>query len=211
MTIPHAWAANGDPSPGQSGNDAPDSTGTPEPTLPAWAQRKSPMRELSDENLAVFIGPRWEPTYRRKLAPFRDDPAFVPTWNWAAALFGAFWFLYRKLYLAFAVFMLASMFALRLFIGSDVQVTGTTLLDPANRWLLGMQIALGISSLLAHGGSANWFLYRRARAAIRLVALQSMPEEESRRLLARIGGVNRGGLVFLLVVYLVLGLATAQA
>ena len=40
---------------------------------------------LSDENLAVFIGPRGEPTYRRKLAPFRDDPAFVPTWNWAAA------------------------------------------------------------------------------------------------------------------------------
>jgi hypothetical protein len=206
----HVWAMSGD-APPESGNDSTGSGSAPEPALPAWARRRSPIGELSDENLAVFIGPRWKSTYRSKLAPFRDDPAFVPTWNWAAAFGGALWFLYRKLYLAFAAFVILPSVALQLLAGSDTQLTGTNVMAPENRWLLELNIAVVVSGFIAAGGSANWFLFRRARAAIRLVALQDLPAAESQRLLARIGGVNRGGLLFMLAISVMTMLATLRA
>ena len=211
MNAPHLVSMSGDSPPEPSGNNSAGSGSTPEPALPSWARRPSPMHGLSDENLAVFIGPKWESTYRRKLAPFRDDPAFVPTWNWAAAFGGALWFLYRKLYLAFAAFVIMPSLALQLLAGSDTQLTGTNMMAPENRWLVELNVAVVISGFIAAGGSANWFLFRRARAAIRLVALQDLPAAESQRLLARIGGVNRGGLLFMLALSVMATLATLRA
>ncbi len=194
--------------------DQPDS-GTPAPIenpLPAWARRpKGVGGEMTDDALAVFIGPRWEPTYRRKLASFREDPSFVPTWNWSAALVPAMWFLYRKLYLAFAAFVIIPAFAFRWITGSDMQVTATTLQAPENEWLLSMQIGVWLSTMVAAGGSANWLLFRRARAAIRLVALQSLPEPDATVLLRRIGGVNRWGVAFIMAISLMSVLATLGA
>ena len=211
MTNPPMPPMPGDPPPDSKGHDSAAPEEAQGGTLPAWARRRTPTRELSDDKLAVFIGPRWESSYRRKLTPFLDDPAFVPTWNWAAALFGTLWFVYRKLYLAFALFLLAQILAFPLLTGSNVQLTGTSALDPENRWLLGMTFAVNISVMLAAGGTANWFLFRRARAAIRLVTLQGVPEPESVRLLARIGGVNWGGVLFMLAIFLMSTLAAARA
>jgi len=193
---------SGDPA-GQDSPGAPNGpSGSPENPLPAWATRSTRPGGLSDEKLALFIGPRWEPTYKKKLAPFLQDPSFVPTWNWAAAFGGGFWFLYRKLYLAFAAFFILGQFALPLLTGSNVQLTATTMADPANRWIWQTSLALQLSGFIAAGGTGNWFLFRRARAAIRLVDLQSLPEAESNLLLQRIGRVNLGGMLFMLALVL---------
>lgn len=74
-----------------------------------------------------------------------------------------------------------------------------------------MNMAVFASSLIAAGGTANWFLFRRARAAMRLVALQQLPAAEALTLLQRIGGVNRGGTTLFLVLSLALLFAQAGA
>ena len=185
--------------------------GAPDNALPAWASRPSRPGGLSEEKLALFIGPRWEPTYRKKLAPFLQDPSFVPTWNWSAAFCGPLWFLYRKLYLAFALFFMGGQLAIPLLTGTDQQVTMTTMLDPENAWIFRMLLAVQLSFFIAGGGSGNWFLFRRARAAIRLIELQGLPEAESNRLLQRIGGVNLGGMLVVLALLTMLNLAAARA
>lgn len=184
---------------------------SPEPELPAWAKRKQNPSGLPEEQLSVFIGPKWATTYRAKLQPFVDDPAFVPTWNWAAACFGSLWFLYRKLYLAFAAFTILPSLAFNLLTKSDVQITATTLRDPANEWLAAMYGAVLVSSMIAAGGTANWFLFRRARAAIRLVQMQGLPPDQALILVERIGGVNRRGALFLILLGVVLTFASLRA
>ena len=84
----------------------------PEPELPRWATKSMNASPFSDERMSAFIGPKWEKVYRRKLARFIADPAFTPTWNWAAAFGYPVWFLYRKLYLAFFAFACLGLFGL---------------------------------------------------------------------------------------------------
>lgn len=179
----------------------------PDNPLPAWFNRRTPG-ELRDGEMAAFIGPRWESSYRKKLASFRVDPSFVPTWNWAAALApSGLWFLYRKLYLAFAAFFIIPSLAVQWLTGTDQSMTMANLQSPENAWLRGMYVAVYLSTVLAGGGTANWLLFRRARAAAKLVELQALPEPEADRLLKRIGGVNRGGLAFMLAVVIMSALA----
>ena len=163
--------------------------------LPRWAQKQNQQRSLeqpSDAEMEAFIGPKWEKVYRRKLAPFLDDASFVPTWNWSAAIaFPPAWFLYRKLYLPFAFFFMMPGIALRLLTGTDKPLTMAAMQLPENEWLLMMNAAVFVSTMLASGGTANWFLYRRARAANRLVIQQQLPAVEARLLLQRVGGVNK--------------------
>ena len=191
------------------GDNVPPSA--PEPELPAWARRRAPSNQLPDSDLAVFIGGKWERTYKRKFAPFLEDASFVPTWNWSAALATPFWFLYRKLYLVFFAFFLLPGLAFRWLTGSDTMLTAQTVQQPENQALLLMNLAVYASSFIAAGGTANWFLYRRARAATRLVSMQQLPEPEAMSLLQRIGGVNRGGTVLFVTLSLVLGIAQALA
>lgn len=180
--------------------------------LPQWARRPKSSGDMTDEALAEFIGHgKWERTYRRKLAVFRADPSFVPTWNWSAFLATGLWFLHRKLYLAFLAFAVLPQLALLWITGTDQQLTMTTIMLPENQWLLRMSFAVELSTRIAAGGVANWLLFRRARAAIRLVAMQSLPEPESVALLRRIGGVNRFGVAFVLAISLVGVIATAYA
>ncbi|MCO4099587.1 MAG: DUF2628 domain-containing protein [Gemmatimonas sp.] len=162
------------------------------PELPRWA-RPSPTDEvLSDDRMLAYFGPKWETSYKRKLAPFFADPSFVPTWNWPAAIaFPPAWFLYRKLYLPFALFFLVPGFVFRILTGSDTPQTMAEMSKPENEWLKIMSIAVMVSSSLAAGGTANWFLFRRARAANRFVAMQQLPEPETLALMRRMGGVNR--------------------
>ena len=179
-----------------SGSDTPPELPPEAPNngLPNWAQKQNQQRSLeqpSDSDMEAFIGPKWDKVYRRKMAPFFEEASFVPTWNWSAAIaFPPAWFLYRKLYLPFAFFFLLPGIAFRLLTGTDKPLTMAAMQLPENEWLLMMNAAVFVSTMLASGGTANWFLYRRARAANRLVVQQQLPRAEEELLLRRVGGVN---------------------
>ncbi len=171
------------------------------PPLPSWASR--PTRggpapgSPNDQQLAAFVGPRWA-TYRRKFQPFFEDPRFVPTWNWAAALLSPMWFLYRKLYVPFAFFLLAPSVVFGLLWGGPDVPTQTvpnfipggaplTVLAPEPTLLIaGIFVSLGILA----GGTANFLLFRRAQAAIRVVVPRSPSADAALPLLGRVGGVS---------------------
>ncbi len=179
-----------------SGSDTPPELPPEAPNngLPNWAQKQNQQRSLeqpSDSDMEAFIGPKWDKVYRRKMAPFFEEASFVPTWNWSAAIaFPPAWFLYRKLYLPFAFFFLLPGIAFRVLTGTDKPLTMAAMQLPENEWLLMMNAAVFVSTMLASGGTANWFLYRRARAANRLVVQQQLPRAEEELLLRRVGGVN---------------------
>jgi len=198
-------------SPPPAGDETPREThGAPDPNLPAWARRQQAGASSTEARMAAFIGPRWE-VYQRKFAPFLEDPAFVPTWNWGAALFQSAWFLYRKLYLAAFAFMLGPGLAFRLLTGSDTQLTMTELQKPENEGLLLMQLGVGISAIIASGGIANWLLFRRARAALRLASMQELPEGEAVAWLERVGGINRLGVALAAAVFVMSVYASMRA
>ena len=105
-----------------------------------------------ERRLATFIGPRWA-TYRRKFRPFLEEPTFVPTWNWSAALATEYWFLYRKMYLWFAVFFFVPTVAVQWLWGDAVTLEAVT--APENEQLRLIIIGVQISSRLAAGGIAR--------------------------------------------------------
>ena len=202
MTLP--------PNPASDETPPGSSTGTPEPELPAWARRPTTSSELSDAQLEAFVGPKWE-TYRRKFAPFREDTSFVPTWNWGAAFPIPVWFLYRKLYLAFAAFFLLPNLALQWLAPTDTLITIENARAPENETRVLMTFAIVLSTVIAAGGMGNWLLYRRSRAAARVVAMQRLPEAESMALLRRVGGVNRGAAIFIIALTIVMIVAQIGA
>jgi hypothetical protein len=196
--------------PDQGGPDSNDSAGSNrEPEVPRWARKPAANAgPLTEDRLAAYIGPKWESVYRRKLQPFLDDPTFVPTWNWSAALANLLipssWFLYRKLYFPFAIFFLVPGIALGLMTGTAMPSTVSDALKPENQWLITMGGAVQLSAALAAGGSANWFLFRRARAASVFVSNQDLPAGDDAALMRRLGGVNRGATALFIGLMLVL-------
>ena len=197
-----------------SGSDTPPELPPEAPNneLPHWAQKQNQQRSLeqpSDSDMEAFIGPKWDKVYRRKMAPFFEEASFVPTWNWSAAIaFPPAWFLYRKLYLPFAFFFLLPGIAFRVLTGTDKPLTMAAMQLPENEWLLVMNAAVFVSTMLASGGTANWFLYRRARAANRLVVQQQLPRAEEELLLRRVGGVNTLATSLFVALSMMLAVAT---
>lgn len=175
----------------------------PSSQTPPWARPSGgPPQPGSalDEQFAAFIGPRWA-RYRRKFTPFFDEPRFQPTWNWSAALtlpFGAPWFLYRKLYLPFVFFVLVPGLAFTLLWGSEIPFeTVPNPVDPnappfrfptaeAGLVLTGVMI----SACILAGGTANYLLFRRASAAIQILAPRAPDAAARIPLLRRVGGVS---------------------
>ncbi|MGZ8379115.1 MAG: hypothetical protein ACXW05_13095 [Gemmatirosa sp.] len=196
------------------------------PQLPAWASPKTaggppaPDSPL-DRQFAAFVGARW-PVYRRKFAPFFADARFQPTWNWAAALtmpFGALWFLYRKLYLPFVFFMMAPGVVFGLLWGDQLSMRQvpnpfdpkappiSILSQDAGLLLFGVLLSLGILA----GGTANFLLFRRATAAIRVIAPRAPDAEGGLALLRRIGGTSWRAVLIGFSVLLFLQLLGARA
>jgi hypothetical protein len=183
-----------------------------EPPLPTWAQPKAkdgppaPGSAL-DTQYETFIGPRWETSYRRKFTPFFEEPRFQPTWNWSAALFSPIWFLYRKLYLPFIFFWLAPGFVFTRIWRGEPPKAADVAADPTierdfKLILLGVQLA----AMVLAGGTANYLLFRRARAAITLAEQRAPDMDTLELILTRLGGVNRVGVAVVLVTMLVAGL-----
>jgi hypothetical protein len=195
-----------------SPSNRPDNqSASPPPELPRWAQTGGAAASRDEALLAAYIGPRWESVYRRKLQVFIEDPQFVPTWNWSAALFGPLWFIYRKLYLQFAIFFLAPLVAIRL-LGPDMVLPQTLeeMMKPENQAVVNLVAAVRISLSLAAGGTANWFLFRRARAARRFAEMQDVSTSDTMAVMQRLGGVNRLGMGLVLAMMAVQGLASLR-
>ena len=165
--------------------------------LPPWARAKPSGAPAPDSPLdrqyAAFVGPRWA-TYRRKFAPYFEDPRFQPTWNWSAAvaaLFGPLWFLYRKLYVpAIAFWMLPSIALSLLWRGQPITMQDIVSDTPVSQDLKLLIVGVQLSTMILAGGTANFLLFRRAQAAIRLVQARAATEEQALPLLARVGRVN---------------------
>ena len=184
-----------------------------QPPLPSWAAPKpsgppAPGSTL-DQQYETFIGPRWE-TYRRKFAPFFDEPRFQPTWNWSAALFSPVWFLYRKLYLPFVFFWLAPGLVLGIiWKGEPPKAADVTanpqLVQDFRLVFLGVQL----SAMVLAGGTANYLLFRRARAAIGLAEQRAPDRDTLQLILTRLGNVNRTGVAVVLVMMGVAALVMA--
>ena len=201
---------NGNPD-AKKGEHAPES---PEPRneLPRWATQAARATPFSDARMAAYIGPRWESTYRDRLSHFFEDPSFTPTWNWAAAIVGPLWFLYRKLYLAFAVFTIVPMIVFPFFFASEAEPASLQMLmSPEGRPARLVYFGLTLSVRLAAAGTANWFLFRRARAASLVVTMQQVPEDVAVSRMQRLGGVNRMPVVLFGLIWLALGVAAALA
>ena len=172
-----------------------------------WTEGAGP----GEARLAAFIGANWERRYRRKLAPFLEDPSFVPTWNWAAALAMPVWFLYRKLYVPFALFFFLPGVVVRLLTGSDAPATLQEMQKPENEYFLLMNAGVYLSAVITAGGVGNWLLFRRAQAALALLASHPVPAEEEGALLTRWGGVNRMATALFVAMSVVLTLAQLSA
>jgi hypothetical protein len=171
---------------------------------------RAPGASEFEARMGAFIGPRWEKSYRKKLAVFVDDPSFVPTWNWSAFFALPFWFLYRKMYLWFAAFFFVPTALLNWLVPDATTLTPDDLLKPENQQALLMIAAVQLSARIAAGGVSNWLLFRRGRTAIRVVGMQPMPAEDSMQLLRRVGGTS-GMLTYVLVgVFIALGVANAM-
>jgi hypothetical protein len=191
------------------------------PPLPPWATRQAagPPAPGSppDQLLAAFIGPRW-PTYRHKFTPFFEDARFVPTWNWAAALLSPAWFLYRKLYVPFVFFAVAPTVAIGMLFGGELPTQrvpsplpggGQVPALPADVTLV--VLGVFVSTAILAGGTANFLLFRRATAAIRVVAPRSPDPEGAVALLRRIGGTSWRAVLIGLAVMILLQLMSGRA
>lgn len=203
---------------GSSDNSTPptNSTGNggdsspPQNELPRWATKRQSSTPFSDERMAAYFGPRWESSYRAKLSRFFDDPSFTPTWNWAAALGSPFWFLYRKLYAAGLLFVLVPNLVLQLVMADRDATVLTNPDSPEAMQYLMMVGAIAFSAAIAAGGTANWFLFRRARAASLVVTLQQVPEDVAISRLQRLGGVSLRPVVLFLVISAVFSMVAAS-
>ena len=195
-----------DPSPTDSNGSAGDSGSqhpAPHNELPRWATKPANSTPFSDARMAAYIGPRWESAYRAKLSQFFADPTFAVTWNWSAALGSPFWFLYRKLYAAGLAFMIVP----NLVFGSVMSTNDPSVLErpesPEAIQFMMIWVAVTISSAIAAGGTANWLLFRRARAASLVVSMQQVPEDVAISRLQQLGGVSLRGVIVFFVLSIV--------
>ncbi len=185
--------------------------------LPPWATTRQGGPPAADSPLdrqyAAFIGPRWT-TYRRKFAPFFDDPRFQPTWNWSAGLFTPVWFLYRKLYLPFVFFWVIPGVVFRMLWDGDpptMRAIGASGGAPSPAMTDAALVLFGVqlSAMLLAGGSANYLLFRRAKAAIRLAQQGAFDAPTLLTRLERFGSVNRTG-VFVVIAVVLFGAVAAM-
>ena len=202
---------DGSSQPEKNGDNLPGSNAPrPEPELPRWATKSANASPFSDVRMVAFIGPRWESYYRAKLARFIADPAFTPTWNWAAAFGSPFWFLYRKLYFPFLLFVAVPFFLTPYVVSSPDSLTPETMLSGKITPDILALCGLTISGFIAAGGTANWLLFRRARAATIVISLQQLPEDTALTWLRRNGGVSVLPTVLFVLVVTVLPIAMAM-
>jgi hypothetical protein len=116
----------------------------------------------NEERLRAAIGPREEHYLRRWRE--MDERRCVTSWNWAACFAGAYWLVFRKMWLALALFILANIAVSAL----GAAVPGLGRYTPALLVLL----------TFLTGGYGNYFYRRRIE---KLVASGAPTEQLAKR------------------------------
>jgi len=117
---------------------------------------------VSGDEFAAFIGVK----VKKYLLKFRrfsyyGDDRFVVTWHWPAFLVGFWWLLYRKMYLWALVYFM----------------------------LLSIPY-VNVAAWIALAVSGNYLYYRHAKSRILRVKTLK-PSGDIRKILAKLGGINR--------------------
>ena len=166
---------------------------TPEPTaeeprnagLDAEAERgnaarvEPPAPQPEEQLYALCVGRNWDGYYRTRFHAFvANGRRFAATWNWAAALAPG-WFLFRKLWIEFFLFI-----GLGWLLSAAVAASGLTGSDEDV-----LALVVGGGMLLLQGASGNFLLFRRAQHVIADVVLVHSSPEACAAEVARRGGV----------------------
>jgi hypothetical protein len=186
---------------------------------PPWSTRSTdgvpaPGSPL-DRKFAAFIGPRWE-KYREKFAPFYEDGHFQPTWNWSAALASIpwpLWFVYRRMYFPALLFWMLPSVAIGLLWSGDKIAMQDLLANPPSAATKDFELVVGgvmLSTVILSGGTANYLLYRRARAAMRAAEQRGEGAEGTLQWLERIGRTNLLAVAIVVVMLGLLGLTASS-
>jgi hypothetical protein len=133
--------------------------------------------------LQSFVGPRAE-FYLRKWAPRLLDPSGETGMNWAAFFLTAFWFGYRKMYAALAIFFGV---VLLLTILLEVVFVGILKLDVLPP---GVNLIMNLMVSIVCGLCANSWYLAHAQRAINKARAQGLEDEHLHFVLARQGGTS---------------------
>jgi hypothetical protein len=101
-----------------------------------------------------FIGPRAD-HYLERFRTFQDEKgdAFHLTWHWPAFLVGWLWYLYRKMYLHAAAFLLGGLLPMVLGAGLPGVVIWNACAAGAAHYLYYMHVKLTLASIARHAGT----------------------------------------------------------
>jgi len=160
--------------------------------------------------LQAFVGPRAE-FYLRKWAPRLLDPSGETGMNWAAFFLTSFWFGYRKMYAAVAIYfgvvMLLAILLQVVFVG----ILKLDILPPGVNLIMNLMVSI-VCGLCAN----SWYL-AHAQRAINKARAQGLEDEHLHFVLERQGGTSllaAFGLTFVVgvifvAVFVVLGVFVA--
>jgi len=140
-----------------------------------------------------FVGKKSE-FYLERWATMAEGTSSRVRWNWAAAIGGLFWMLYRKLYMPFAIFLfviIAESFAGVALEEAGVLTTTIAIWDRLSSWVY--------SAIFGSWGN-YWYFQRLRRVNDAATQLSDDPIEQS-TYLSQNGGTNIiGAIVFALAV-----------
>ncbi len=151
---------------------------------------------------AAFIGAKNAEFYLPRFKLFEERGRIVPTWNWAACIFWAAWFAYRKMYLWALVSFLGPFFLLGVALGIAAGTSDAfTIVDAST---IAVITLLSLYALLP--AFANGLYYRHARRKIVKIVHRTSNSSQHQLFIASSGGVNTlGACLFGLLIVAPLG------
>jgi len=159
------------------------------------------------DQMAAFVGPRYESFYADKFAKFERGGS--ASWNWPAFFLTAFWLLYRKMW----AYGLSYWFLLPIVLATLATVVAFTVSDPVNSLIAFNIIYYGIYSVLSLiivPMYANRLYYRHAQKKMARVALRFPSPDQQALELARAGGTSNVVLIILpLILVALIGIIAA--
>lgn len=150
------------------------------------------------DQMAAFVGPRYESYYADKFAKF--ERGANATWNWPAFFLTAFWLLYRKMW----AYGLSYWFLLPLVLATFAGIVAALMSDPGSALLAFNAIYYGlyfIISLIIVPMYANRLYFRHAEKKLARAAIRFPSPDQQSLELARAGGTSN---VILIIIPLIL-------
>ena len=151
-----------------------------------------------EERYKAVIGPKNQEYYLRHFERFDDAGKAGATWNWSAALFSFFWFIYRRMWLL----------ALGYVVAANVLTTILILLFGEAGNLLGLAAQMALPGMFANA------LYYRHCTRMMAAAEASGGDLQSQLVtLAGKGGTGKGAMVLIVLLFgiVIVGMLAAIA